>query len=55
MAVAMEKGYTKDQTIELLKVYALFAIDGAIEKQKGRGSTSENLCHVVKNGYRVTS
>ncbi len=27
MAVAMEKGYTKDQTIELLKVYALFAID----------------------------
>ena len=27
IAVAMEKGYTKDQAIELLKVYGLFGIE----------------------------
>ena len=38
IAVAMEKGYTKDQAIELLKVYGLFGIESNTYRQKRQKS-----------------
>ncbi len=38
IAVAMEKGYTKDQAIELLKVYGIFSIESNTYRQKRQKS-----------------